>query len=109
MTMYPTDPPVPFEERLKRMVEMPADNALINVWKTGEYIFATCDSPMTSVIDPVTLDYRGYGPPIQGVDYSKFKNAMGSAHPARSGEKTIGLILDQVPGLRGIHQKITIY
>jgi carotenoid cleavage dioxygenase-like enzyme len=107
---YPLIPPVPLPERLRRVMTVPSDNGLINVFKTGEYIYATQDTPLTSMFDPVTLDYRGYGPPIKGLDYTKLTHSSAPAHPVRTftGEKTVNLLYDNFASVHGLSTKVTV-
>merc|ERR1719174_3011095 len=109
MTMYPVRPPIPFEERMKRAVTAADDNTLINVWKTGDHLFATSDQAVGVEFDPVSLDTVGHGPPIQGVDYNKLKTLMSAAHPARpkGTENTVNYLLSPNP-LTG-HGQLQLY
>lgn len=110
MDMYAPVPPRSFEERIK-LLTAKNDNALINVWKTGDYLYVTQDGTLTSMIDPVNLDYRGYGPPIKDLDYEKVQRAMQPAHPARrvGGEGTINTVITTTTKASGLGQNYMIY
>jgi carotenoid cleavage dioxygenase-like enzyme len=110
MSMYPLVPPRTYTERMA-MLTSKNDNALINVWKTGDFLFVTQDGALTSMVDPVSLDYRGYGPPVNGVDYEKLKNDFQPAHPARrvGREETINCLTKAIVKMSGIGQKVMIY
>jgi carotenoid cleavage dioxygenase-like enzyme len=110
MDMYAPVPPRSYQERMKLLTSK-NDNALINVWKTGDFLFVTQDGALTSMIDPVTLDYLGYGPPIKEYDYLKHLNTMQPAHPVRrvGTEATINMLIDTVVKPTGFAQKGVIY
>jgi carotenoid cleavage dioxygenase-like enzyme len=111
MNMYPLAPPMSYPERMECIKDGVNDNALINVWKTGDVIYVTQDGGLSSMIDPVNLDYRGYGPPIKDLDYTKIKNDEAPAHPVRriGGEGTINLLSSTVVKAKGFAQNVVIY
>ena len=110
MDMYPPVPPRSYPERMK-LLTATNDNALINIWKTGDFLFMTHDGALTQMIDPVNLDYRGYGPPIKELDYEKLGNDMQPAHPARrvGGEGTINILMKEVVKATGVGLNCMLY
>jgi carotenoid cleavage dioxygenase-like enzyme len=111
MNMYPYVPPQSYPDRMEALKNGKNDNALINVWKTGDHLFVTQDGGATSMIDPVNLDYRGYGPPIKDLDYTKLMNSAAPAHPVRrvGGEGTINFLASTVVKPTGFAQNAVIY
>jgi beta-carotene 15,15'-monooxygenase/beta,beta-carotene 9',10'-dioxygenase len=82
MSLFPLVPPPSYMERMERMITDYSDNTNINIWKTGDHVYATTDGSYCVEIDPISLETKGYGPPIEGVDYGKM--GLSAAHPGRT-------------------------
>jgi len=82
MPLFPLVPSPNYLERMSRMDTDYSDNTNINIWKTGDHMYATTDASTCIEIDPITLDTKGYGLPIEGVDSSKM--GLSAAHPGKT-------------------------
>jgi carotenoid cleavage dioxygenase-like enzyme len=100
MPLFPLIPSPSYMERMERMVSDYSDNTNINVWKTGDHLYTTTDASVCIEIDPITLETKGYGPPIQGVDPSKM--GMSAAHPGKTidGRGTLNYFINPAEMMR---------
>jgi carotenoid cleavage dioxygenase-like enzyme len=99
MPLFPLDPNPNYLQRMTRLITDHTDNPNVNVWNTGDHVYAMTDSPVTMEIDPISLGTKGYGPQIEGVDTSGEALALSGAHPARviGGEGTINYLMQIDP------------